>query len=137
MSDREVIDLGLLDAPDRARFHLAAAREAARVGHGTAAAVELSKSRAYLLHWPGRIASSLDQVAATILDTPSVTPAQQKVLNLLLEGLSNEDIAHQLRISPRTVAVHVQALLRNTAARSRTDLAVRELRRRFTALNHA
>lgn len=129
--DWKNINLELLDAPDRARFHLAAARAALQRGRKSAAAVELNKGRAYLPHWPGRITTALNQAAATVLDAPLVTRAQQRVLDLLVEGYSNETIAQKLAISPRTVAVHIQALLHNTATKSRTDLATQELRRRF------
>lgn len=132
-NDWDDVDSALLDAPDRARFHLAAARAALRTGRRTVAAVELSRSRACLLHWPGRTMASLNQTSAAILAVPRTSPAQQKVLDLLIEGLSNGAIAGELGISPRTVAVHVQALLRSTAATSRTELAVNELRRRLIA----
>lgn len=132
-NDWDRIDSALLDAPDRARFHLAAARAALRTGRRTAAAIELSRARSYLLHWPGRTMAALNQTSAAFLAIPLTTPAQQKVLDLLIEGLSNGAIAGELGISPRRVAVHVQALLRSTAATSRTELAVNELRRRLIA----
>jgi hypothetical protein len=46
----------------------------------------------------------------------------------LSQGLSNREIADRLRISPRTVAVHVSRLLAKTGSASRTELAVRHLR---------
>ncbi|WP_196881056.1 LuxR C-terminal-related transcriptional regulator [Arthrobacter sp. CAN_A214] len=55
------------------------------------------------------------------------------MLNRPVKGLSNNAIAAELGTSPYTVAVHVQALLRISGATSRTDLALRELRRRLTA----
>ncbi|GAB3551932.1 hypothetical protein GCM10027404_21780 [Arthrobacter tumbae] len=130
--DWDGIEFALLSAPDRARFHLAAARAAIRNDRYSAAAIELRKGREYLRLWPGRIADSFTPLATRFLDAPPTTPAQQQVLDLLVEGLSNNAIAHQLKISPRTVAVHVQALLRNAGANSRTNLALSELRRRLT-----
>ncbi len=37
------------------------------------------------------------------LDQVKVTPRDQQVLNLLVQGCSNKEIAGQLNISPRTV----------------------------------
>ena len=50
------------------------------------------------------------------------TPRESEVLALVAQGLSNKDIARELSVSPRTVEKHVEALLRKTAARSRTQL---------------
>ncbi len=131
--DWEGVNVALLNAPDRARFHLAAARSALRRGNKSAAAVQLSQGQAYLLHWPGLTAAAFKEAATAILDITYVTEAQQKVLDLLVEGISNEAIALKLAISPRTVAVHIQALLKRRSAGSRTELATQELRRRLLA----
>jgi DNA-binding NarL/FixJ family response regulator len=37
-----------------------------------------------------------------------VTPRDQQVLNLLVQGCSNKEIAGQLKISPRTVKQHLR-----------------------------
>ena len=37
-------------------------------------------------------------------------------------GLANKEIAAALRISPRTVEKHIEAILRKSGARSRTHL---------------
>jgi len=39
-----------------------------------------------------------------------VTPRDQQVLNLLVQGCSNKEIAGQLNISPRTVKQHLRTL---------------------------
>ena len=39
-----------------------------------------------------------------------VTPRDQQVLNLLVQGCSNKEIAGQLKISPRTVKQHLRTL---------------------------
>jgi DNA-binding CsgD family transcriptional regulator len=51
-----------------------------------------------------------------------ITDRQADVLRLLAEGISNREIAARLHLSPRTVEKHIEALLRKTAARSRTQL---------------
>jgi DNA-binding NarL/FixJ family response regulator len=39
-----------------------------------------------------------------------VTPRDREVLNLLIQGCSNKEIAGQLNISPRTVKQHLRTL---------------------------
>ena len=39
-----------------------------------------------------------------------ITPRDQEVLKLLVEGCSNKEIASQLNISPRTVKQHLRTL---------------------------
>ncbi len=52
----------------------------------------------------------------------AITPAEQRVLDLLRRGDSNRRIAAQLVLSPRTVECHVSHLLAKTGCRSRTQL---------------
>ena len=44
------------------------------------------------------------------LDRVKVTPRDQQVLDLLVQGCSNKEIAGQLSISPRTVKQHLRTL---------------------------
>jgi len=44
------------------------------------------------------------------LDRMKVTPRDQQVLDLLVQGCSNKEIAGQLSISPRTVKQHLRTL---------------------------
>ncbi|MGA2375106.1 MAG: LuxR C-terminal-related transcriptional regulator [Candidatus Sulfotelmatobacter sp.] len=44
------------------------------------------------------------------LERMKVTPRDQQVLDLLVEGCSNKEIAGQLKISPRTVKQHLRTL---------------------------
>lgn len=44
------------------------------------------------------------------LEHVKVTPRDQEVLNLLVQGCSNKEIAGQLNISPRTVKQHLRTL---------------------------
>ena len=44
------------------------------------------------------------------LEQVKVTPRDQQVLNLLVQGCSNKEIAGQLNISPRTVKQHLRTL---------------------------
>ncbi|MFN9623639.1 MAG: response regulator transcription factor [Cyanobacteriota bacterium] len=53
-----------------------------------------------------------------------ISPAEQRVLTLMLRGLSNGAIAHTLRLSRRTVEGHVSTLLRKTGCHNRTQLVL-------------
>jgi len=44
------------------------------------------------------------------IDRIKVTPRDQQVLDLLVQGCSNKEIAGQLSISPRTVKQHLRTL---------------------------
>ena len=45
-----------------------------------------------------------------ILNHIKVTPRDREVLQLLMQGCSNKEIASQLNISPRTVKQHLRTL---------------------------
>ncbi|QIK62857.1 AAA family ATPase [Leucobacter viscericola] len=54
---------------------------------------------------------------------PLLTPREQQVLDLIAEGLSNRQIGERLYISPKTVSVHVSAVLRKLGVSTRTQAA--------------
>jgi DNA-binding NarL/FixJ family response regulator len=56
-----------------------------------------------------------------------VTPRDQQVLNLLVQGCSNKEIAGQLKISARTVKQHLRTLFLRAGirdGRKRVKLAI-------------
>jgi len=56
-----------------------------------------------------------------------VTPRDQQVLNLLVQGCSNKEIAGELNISPRTVKQHLRTLFLRAGireGRKRVKLAI-------------
>lgn len=55
---------------------------------------------------------------------PDLTAREKQVLALIVEGLSNEEIADQLIISQATARHHVSACIRKLGAANRTDAAV-------------
>ncbi|MFI5954207.1 AAA family ATPase [Cryptosporangium sp. NPDC051539] len=59
----------------------------------------------------------------------SLTPTEAKIADLVVQGMSNPQIAAQLFLSPRTVSTHVSHILSKLDLRSRIDLA-REAARR-------
>jgi DNA-binding NarL/FixJ family response regulator len=58
-----------------------------------------------------------------------LTPRQDEVLGLLLQGYSNKEVARELNLSPHTVKIHVGALLRCFSVRKRSGLAAAVARR--------
>lgn len=55
-----------------------------------------------------------------------ITPRDEQVLDLLVQGCSNKEIAEQLHISPRTVKQHLRTLFLRagiTQGRKRVKLA--------------
>jgi DNA-binding CsgD family transcriptional regulator len=58
----------------------------------------------------------------------ALSEREREVVVLVVEGLSNADIAVRLGISRRTVQAHVSNALRKTTTRSRVQLAVLALR---------
>lgn len=53
----------------------------------------------------------------------SLTPRQREVLLLLVEGLSNKEIARKLRLGEGTVKIHMAALFRSLRVRNRQEAA--------------
>jgi DNA-binding NarL/FixJ family response regulator len=67
------------------------------------------------------------EAAVVDLDQVKVTPRDQQVLNLLVQGCSNKEIAGQLNISPRTVKQHLRTLFLRAGirdGRKRVKLAI-------------
>lgn len=61
------------------------------------------------------------------LNEVKVTPRDQQVLNLLVQGCSNKEIAGELNISPRTVKQHLRTLFLRAGirqGRKRVKLAI-------------
>jgi DNA-binding NarL/FixJ family response regulator len=67
------------------------------------------------------------EVIMVNLESVKVTPRDQQVLNLLVQGCSNKEIAGQLNISPRTVKQHLRTLFLRAGireGRKRVKLAI-------------
>jgi DNA-binding CsgD family transcriptional regulator len=67
-------------------------------------------------------------VLAPAAELQGLTPRELEVLGLVVEGLSNQQIARVLVVSPRTVATHLEHLLAKLGSPSRTLAAVRAQR---------
>jgi len=55
---------------------------------------------------------------------PHLTPRQRDVLELIVQGWSNKEIARWLDLGPGTVKCHLSALMRNLGVRNRSAAAV-------------
>lgn len=60
--------------------------------------------------------------------TSSLSERERDVLELLVEGLSNPEIAGRLFISPNTVKAHMRGLMTKLSANDRVQVAVKALR---------
>ncbi len=58
-----------------------------------------------------------------------LTPRERETLGLLVEGLTNREIARALDVTPRTVKFHVSALLSKLGVDNRTEASIEAIRR--------
>lgn len=71
---------------------------------------------------------SLDDDTQKIIDSESLTERELEVLELIVAGCSNAQIAEKLYITVGTVKTHVCSILNKLCAHDRTQAAVRALR---------
>ena len=64
-----------------------------------------------------------DDALSTKTSKPKLTPRQQEVLELLVQGMTNKQIARVLQISDMTVKTHVTTILQLLCATNRTEAA--------------
>jgi DNA-binding NarL/FixJ family response regulator len=62
------------------------------------------------------------QQSNTLTLALELTPREQEVLAVVVEGLSNGQIGDRLHLSPRTIEKHVSSLLRKTETNNRAEL---------------
>jgi DNA-binding NarL/FixJ family response regulator len=62
------------------------------------------------------------QPSSTLTLALELTPREQEVLAVVVEGLSNGQIGDRLHLSPRTIEKHVSSLLRKTETNNRAEL---------------
>jgi DNA-binding NarL/FixJ family response regulator len=65
---------------------------------------------------------------------PALTRCEQRVAELVGEGLTNPQIAGRLYVSPRTVQSHVTHILQKWGYHSRVELALHVQREAMTAV---
>ena len=52
-----------------------------------------------------------------------LTPEEEAVTSLVVQGLSNHEVAAELYVSPKTVQYHLTRIYANLRVRSRAELA--------------
>lgn len=57
-----------------------------------------------------------------------LTPRELEILNLIVEGMSNQQIAQHLFISPETVKTHISHIFEKLMVSDRTEAAVKAMR---------
>jgi len=57
-------------------------------------------------------------------DPSSITPRQREVIELIAQGLSNEEVAHALGISPRTAKAHCDVLRQKLGVNRRRQIPI-------------
>ncbi len=60
--------------------------------------------------------------AQTIQELYQLSPAESKTVHLLVNGLSTEDICHELSVTKHTVRAHLKSAFAKTETRSQTEL---------------
>ena len=74
------------------------------------------------------------------IEEVKITPRDEQVLKLLVQGCSNKEIADQLNISPRTVKQHLRTLFLRAGirdGRKRVKLATAMFSKEQVPCNHA
>lgn len=78
---------------------------------------------------PSQRAPLAPRVAAVESGNPiSLSPRELEAVRLVVEGLSNQQIAERLGVSSRTIHAHLSSAMNKTGTSTRTQLAVYALR---------
>src|SRR3954469_20458507 len=60
----------------------------------------------------------------TLRDPSTITPRQREVIELIAQGLSNEEVGHVLGISPRTAKAHCDVLRQKLGVNRRRQIPI-------------
>ncbi|SES14308.1 regulatory protein, luxR family [Lentzea xinjiangensis] len=112
---------------DAARHHLAEAKKlgeqcgvAVEPGERFAGPASTGTPRAHVPRPAGPTRVVPPDPRTTVL---ALTPHEHRVAGLVLEGNSNDEIAHKLNVSRRTVEFHLTSIYRKLGVRRRTQLS--------------
>lgn len=70
------------------------------------------------------VAAGAPRVGSVWAPWSALTPSERRIVNLAQRGLTNAEIATQLKLSPRTVENHLARAYAKLGVRSRTELAL-------------
>jgi DNA-binding NarL/FixJ family response regulator len=93
-------------------------RTSARLQEQTGAALSLTAAAAALKPGVSAGAISSQQIDAVL------TPRQRDVFKLIVQGMSNKEIARKLQLAEGTVKIHIKALFAKLGVRRRAAVAV-------------
>lgn len=88
----------------------------------TASMDELRHGIAEVLSGTSWISEDVRHLLANAADVPDLTARELQILKLLVNGMSNRDIAERLSISPKTVENHRTRTMAKLGVHSRTEL---------------
>ena len=77
---------------------------------------------------PGHASLTDEERKRQFIQKYSLTDQELKVLGLLAEGLSNEDMSRLINLSRETIKMHLKALFRKLQVKNRTEAAVLAVR---------
>ena len=95
-----------------------------RHGDHTAVALPLPAALATATQVPSASAISVDGMLAAKKIEAVLTPRQRDVFDLIVQGLSNKEIARRLRLAEGTVKIHIKALFAKLGVRRRAAVAI-------------
>ena len=72
--------------------------------------------------WADRARAELARTNVTGAGNPLLTPTEQRVAELAVQGMTNRDIGSALFISPKTVEANMTRIYRKLQIRSRAEL---------------
>ena len=90
---------------------------------------ELAKAIRIVAQGGDYISPDIHQQLAADPPVPDLTPRQSEILESMVRGLTDRDIAQQLRLSPESVSEHVGAIRQKIGAANRTEAVAIAMRK--------
>lgn len=90
---------------------------------------ELAKAIRIVAQGGDYISPDIRQQLAADPPVPDLTPRQSEILESMVRGLTDRDIAQQLRLSPESVSEHVGAIRQKIGAANRTEAVAIAMRK--------
>jgi DNA-binding CsgD family transcriptional regulator len=97
---------------------------ASRLKKQTGIDLQFAPSVAVAASEPAATSRTARGMAATQTIDAILTPRQQDVFELIVQGMSNKEIARTLRLAEGTVKIHIKALFAKLGVRRRAAVAV-------------